>query len=199
MERKTSVEKAQILFGKNFIGKEEINSITKFAKLYVSEYKENMISLQDDIDVKNSILIYGKGLDINGNLYNIKNMLSIFGKEPDKNEPCFYNQDWYLKEDFIHKSLDEKWYIVKKNVCHTKKMLKDVKNLPSTILLTYVFFINFLVNSEVLWEDDFIWTSDVDHNGDRIYCGRYFDIESFNKNGFNIHRHLKIKNNFGYV
>ena len=34
-------------------------------------------------------------------------------------------------------------------------------------------------------------------NSDQIYVGRYIDPIKINKNGFSIHRHLKIKNNYG--
>jgi len=49
----------------------------------------------------------------------------------------------------------------------------------------------------LLWKSDFIWCSDKDKNGDQIYVGRYRDPLGVNKNGFNIHRHLKIRNYYG--
>ena len=49
----------------------------------------------------------------------------------------------------------------------------------------------------MLWRHDFIWCDDSDHNGDRIYTGRYIDPNGINKNGFNIHRHLSIRPCYG--
>jgi len=34
----------------------------------------------------------------------------------DVSEPCFYNQDWYLKEKFIDKQLESNWYLIRKYV-----------------------------------------------------------------------------------
>lgn len=45
----------------------------------------------------------------------------------------------------------------------------------------------------MLWKHDFVWCSDMDHNGDRIYVGKYHDISGVNKNGFSIHRHLALR------
>ena len=48
-------------------------------------------------------------------------------------------------------------------------------------------------------EKYFIWCNDVDANGDRIYVGRYFDPLGISKNGFSVHRQLRIKNNYGCI
>lgn len=52
---------------------------------------------------------------------------------------------------------------------------------------------------EKLWYHDFVWCSDVDHNGDRIYVGKYNDIDGVNKDGFSIHRHLALRLCYGCI
>ena len=77
-----------------------------------------------------------------------------------------------------------------------KNMEIDISKLPSALLCAFVFFSNYYnTNGELLWKNDFTWCSDIDSNDDQIYVGRYIDVKGLNKNGFNIHRHLKIKNN----
>ena len=62
------------------------------------------------------------------------------------------------------------------------------------------FFAYFLLNDgKILWKDDFVWCQDKDSNNDQIYTGRYLDANGKNKNGFNIHRHLKIRKLFGVI
>ena len=42
-------------------------------------------------------------------------MRNIFGFEPLIFEPCFYNQDWYLKQNFLDKkNLSTGWYLISK-------------------------------------------------------------------------------------
>lgn len=54
-------------------------------------------------------------------------------------------------------------------------------------------------DGEKLWDNDYIWCSDTYNNGDQIYVGRYTDLSGLNADGFEIHRHLKIKNNYGVI
>ena len=73
-------------------------------------------------------------------------------------------------------------------------------SLYSAVELTYTFFVNYFVNDgEKLWNNDYVWCSDVDDKGDQIYVGRYTDASGLNADGFEIHRHLRIKNNYGVV
>ncbi|MBV9159849.1 MAG: hypothetical protein JO019_04605 [Candidatus Kaiserbacteria bacterium] len=124
-----------------------------------------------------------------------------FGVDPT-NEPCMYNQDWYLKEDFASKaSLDGTWHLIRKSVLEetrAKAPAEIVASLvgerfPSALTLTFTFFAWYLLRGEALWRHDFLWTADTDHNGDHIYVGRYEDPTGVNKKGFNIHRHLSLR------
>lgn len=128
-------------------------------------------------------------------------MRELFGTDPKKSEPCMYNQDWYLKEAFANTPPDGKWHLVKKEVLEEARA-KDPDGIegsfsgeqfPSAITAAFTFFVWYVLKQEALWKHDFLWCSDRDHNGDRIYVGRYEDPDGVNKNGFNIHRHLSIR------
>lgn len=147
------------------------------------------------------ILIYAPRTYADGKPVTLNSLRDIFGTNSSFNEPCFYNQDWYLKEDFANTSLDGKWHVIRKEVLEgarakepeeIQKSLIDEK-FPSAVLSTFTFFVWWLLRKDVLWRHDFLWCSDRDHNGDRIYVGRYEDPTDMNKNGFNIHRHLSLR------
>ena len=124
---------------------------------------------------------------------------------PDVSEPCLYNQDWYLKEDFIDVNLHTRWFLVKKDVFDESRavapeeLISQKLNFPSAILCAYTFFAYYYARNEYLWWHDFVWCSDTDHNGDRIYVGKYHDVDGVNKNGFSIHRHLGLRSCYGSV
>jgi hypothetical protein len=185
MERKTKLKKVKVLFGKYFFGPDEITKVFN-RDIVIPKIKYDMRSLKKHKDTH--ILILGTELSIMDMRY-----LFCF----DKN-PCFYNQDWYINEDFAKLKLKNKWYLLQKDLSpKTRGKLPNKKHkLPSAVLTTYTFFVNYIINNEILWENDYVWNSDKDNYGDRIYTGKYKnDI----KDGFNIHRHLSIKNNYGVI
>lgn len=209
MER-TKIETAQKIMGKNFIGPKELEKISRFFKIAVPKsvpdvpFEESLLKRIK----KEYILILGIGKNNKGESLTINRMREMFGINPGKSEPCFYNQDWYLKEKFANKiTLKPQWYLIKISVnqntraVHPDNLIKKLKNseqFPLAILCAYTFFANyFLSKGKMLWEKDFVWCQDKDANGDRIYVGRYKDPKKINKNGFNIHRHLSIKQNYG--
>ena len=52
-----------------------------------------------------------------GTALTIAKMRQHFGFDPAISEPCFYNQDWYLKEKFANEcNIELKWNLIKKNV-----------------------------------------------------------------------------------
>ena len=126
-----------------------------------------------------------------------------FGVDPQAAEPCFYNQDWYLAEDFAAKTkTDGQWHTLPKREREEwrakrpeeiETALKKEERFPTAVTAAFVFFAYWFATREKLWEHDFLWCSDRDHNGDRIYVGRYEDPTGVNKNGFNIHRHLALR------
>ena len=129
----------------------------------------------------------------------IRNMRSEFGINPDNSEPCFYNQDWYLNEKFIDSPVLFGWHLIRKNVFEQSRamdpnlLIETSVKFPSAVLCTYAFFSAWFAKNVKLWETDFIWTNDLDHNGDRIYVGKYTDVDGINKSGFSIHRHLALR------
>lgn len=204
------MEREQIrqLFGVNFIGKEELKLFFKALGLGEVEIQEGPIEYSDS-DLQSAagqgyILIYGIG-QINELHLTLKFLRERFGVNPDKSEPCLYNQDWYMKEDFMDVALNNQWYLIKKEVFENSRavMPGDLTqlglNFPSAILCGYTFFAYWFARSEYLWWHDFVWCSDTDHNGDRIYVGKYHDIDGVNKNGFSIHRHLALRPCYGAI
>lgn len=206
MERAT-IEIAKKIFKNNFIGIEELKPF--FSKMGLSLEGVSVPELHYSVDELRElseayILILGLS-DIDGNKLTINMLRGVFGVNPDVSEPCFYNQDWYLKEDFINETLKNKWYLIKKEVLEESRSVQPVELLkrnlcfPSAVLCGYTFFANYYANKELLWYHDFIWCSDVDHNGDQIYVGKYHDIDGVNRNGFSIHRHLGLRSCYGSV
>ena len=204
MER-TTVNDAKKLFGKNFIGPSELKPL--FQQLRISTKIINIPEIHYSLDilkgyVSDYILILGV-MEVDGIKLSIRTLRSQFGINPETTEPCFYNQDWYLQENFIDKSLENRWYLLRKQVLEDTRKMQPEKItekgllLPSAILCAYTFFANYFLNNELLWYHDFIWCNDTDHNGDRIYVGKYNDIEGINKNGFSIHRHLALRDCYG--
>ncbi len=102
-------------------------------------------------------------------------------------------------------SLQNRWYLIKKDVFEESRavMPGDLTQqgliFPPAILCGYTFFAYYYARNEYLWWHDFVWCCDTDHNGDRIYVGKYHDIDGVNKNGFSIHRHLALRPCYGAV
>ena len=108
-------------------------------------------------------------------------------------------------ETFIYDTLDLRWFLLKKNVIESSRAVQPLEllneniNFPTAILCVYTFFAYYYARKELLWHHDFVWCSDTDHNGDRIYVGKYHDVDEVNKNGFSIHRHLALRNCYGAI
>lgn len=200
MERVT-IKEAKSLFGNNFIGLDELKPLFKEMGLSYGNIQIPKIEYPYSELQKYSydyILILGLPKLDNIQL-SIQTFRRYFGVDADKSEPCFYNQDWYINEDFINRTLDLQWYLLKKNVLEDSRavqpseLLKRNITFPSAILCVYTFWAYYYAYHVMLWYHDFIWCDDVDHNEDRIYVGKYHDIAGVNKNGFSIHRHLALR------
>tara|TARA_B100001559_G_C16379016_1_gene565686 strand:+ start:12 stop:644 length:633 start_codon:yes stop_codon:yes gene_type:complete len=189
------------LFGKNIIGPNEFKSFPISFKFQntISEIDINI----DNLDCSKYILIFGPNLMSDGSRLNINKMLSIFGKKASKDQIAFYNQDWYLSEEFANNGLEDKWYLVQKEIVNDSRGLtppyKFQDDLPSAILCTFLFFSWWLKTKEILWEHDYVWCSDLDNQGDQIYIGKYRDLNNHERSGYSIHRHLSIKKNYGCI
>lgn len=206
MER-TTIEQAKELFGSNFIGSDELKPLfERMGFLFSSIQMPEIQYTLDDLKKysKDYILILGFP-ELGDTKLSITNFRRCFGMNPDFSEPCFYNQDWYINEKFIHDTLELRWYLLKKDAIESSRavqpieLLKEHVSFPTAILCVYSFFAYYYANKEMLWYHDFIWCSDIDHNGDRIYVGKYHDVDGVNKNGFSIHRYLALRKCYASV
>ncbi len=194
---------AKSVMGNSIIGPDELDSLTRFSVLYPRV--DIPFDLDELSEKKNDYyLVLGSEKFSDGTYVTIRNLIKIFGRDPDVFEPCFYNQDWYIKEDFIDKPMKNGWFFIRKDVYSESRAKQPYElvtkyNFPSAITCTYSFFAAWFVYGVKLWNNDFIWCSDTDHNGDRIYVGKYTDIDSVNKNGFSIHRHLSLRECYGCI
>lgn len=198
----------QELFGNNFIGPEQVNRLLTVMGLpkVIDEDIPDMNYSMECLESKAKDYLLVMGYSGSEELpLNIIRLRDTFGVDPEKSEPCLYNQDWYMSEDFVRKKLEKRWYLIKKDVMEDSRavmpaeLLEKKISFPSAILCTFTFFAYYFAYGQHLWYHDFVWCSDCDHNGDRIYVGKYHDIDGVNKNGFSIHRHLALRPCYGSV
>lgn len=208
MER-TTIEQVRELFGENFLGIGELQPLfQKMGVIFPSNFILPQIEYSfADLEKMASDYIFILGIsELNGLRFDIQSFRKCFGIDPNMSEPCFYNQDWYLKENFISQTLETRWYILRKQVINdTRAVQPEILSgersvcFPSAILCVYTFFAYYFAYGNFLWYHDFVWCSDVDHNGDRIYVGKYHDVDGINKNGFSIHRHLALRDCYAAI
>lgn len=204
MERIATLAEVQNLFGNNFIGQEELKTFIErlgfsTAEIESPTFEKYSWSVLEKAAKEGYILILGLE-QIDGRRITLEYLRSVFGIDPDQSEPCFYNQDWYLSEEFFtDATLDTNWYLIKKSIVESSRaqlpdyLICQGLNFPPAILCAYTFFAYYFARGEYLWYHNFVWNSNVDHNGDRIYVGKYHDVDGVNKNGFSIHRHLSLR------
>lgn len=200
-----NLETAQSVFGKYFIGPTQVEAFFKRIGLTVPLGLEPRIPFSLETlqkKAKSHILILFVPQSVEGRSISIRFLRDCFGVDPAASEPCFYNQDWYINERFANESHNKpSWHLVGRGlVNHTRgKVPFQDLGLPSALILAYSFFITATCIGELLFSDDFVWCSDKDANGDRIYVGRYYDPLGIAKNGFSIHRHLSITEIYGSI
>lgn len=206
MERKTSITEAKVIMGENFIGPLELENIAD--KMGIDVPSEIPVIPFSPDELKNKkqdyILILGASQMKIGEPLTLRTLRDHFGINPDVSEPCFYNQDWYMNEQFIDKQLETKWFLIRKAIVNESRGRNpedfiDKQEFPFAILCAYTFFTHWFHACSALWEHDFVWCTDVDTNSDRIYVARYYDPSKKSKNGFSIHRHLRIQKNYGIL
>ena len=199
------LDRAKTIMGENFIGVDELKKIS-WLKVEDTQYiPEIPFSEEELINKKNEyLLILGLDSLSDGRKITIRNIQTIFGKNPDQKEPCFYNQDWYEKEAFIDIPMNAGWFLIRKNVYEESRAVLPTEliktfRFPAAITCVYAFFVSWFSRDIKLWYHDFVWCCDTDHNGDRIYVGKYHDVDGVNKNGFSIHRHLELRPCYGCI
>ena len=193
------LSEAKRIMGNNYIGVEEVTHI-RYMKFAPIENIPVIPYSQEELEEKkeNYYLLLMLDTFSDGRPVTIRNIKEIFGKNPDSFEPCFYNQDWYDNEAFIDEKLKLGWVLIRKSVFEESRAMQPAElekkyAFPKAVDCVYTFFVVWLVKNEKLWYHDFVWCRDVDHNGDRIYVGKYHDVDGVNKNGFSIHRHLGLR------
>ena len=203
-----TIEIAKEIFGHNFIGRDELNLISKvfsFDQEKLANSKLPEIDFSKD-ELRNCaethFLILGFPFIENYRIISLNLLREIFGINPSISEPCFYYQDWYVKEKFaLDQNLEFKWYLIRKAVHEENRGVLPIQfsNFHTALQIIYSFFIVNLVRGITLLQYDYVWTSDTDSNGDVIYVGKYNDPNGIAKNGFEIHRHLSLKMNYSTI
>jgi len=199
MERNASLSEAMEIFGSDLLGPIEFRKISDLFPISIPDEIPEIPFTTDFLKIKKGAYLLVLGLSrFEGRITSIRNLRNFFGIDPEIQEPCFYNQDWYLNEGFIDEELEQAWYLLSKVVLEdTRAVMPQTLELnikfPKAVVCTYAFFVFWLCRNQILWKNDFIWCSDTDQNGDKIYVGKYIDISGINKNGFSIHRHLRIR------
>lgn len=209
-----TILEAKKIMAPHFIGPEELHAVRANLHITSPQVSEAIFPAIPWSEEKlrkvrlSHLLIFGVPTAADGEKLTLLKMRSYLGIEPTDSEPCFYNQDWYQNEAFARDTtLDLRWYLIRKSVVEKSrgkdpgelaKRLESGESLPSAVLTAFAFFAYFFATGgEKLWEHDFVWCSDLDGNGNRVYTGRYVDPKGINKNGFNIHRHLSIRSCYG--
>lgn len=190
---------AEKIMGSNFVGIEELKKVKQMKLLLPTNCP--LIPFTEEVLKQKShdyILILCVDKFTNNKNVTIRNIKEIYGKNPDMFEPCFYNQDWYDCENFIDQPVEAGWKFIRKNIYEESRGVPPNQlmlqfSFPTAVLCTYTFFAVWESLGIKLWYHDFIWCKDMDHNGDRIYVGKYHDVDGVNKNGFSIHRHLELR------
>lgn len=203
---------AKRIMGEGFIGCAEIESkagamnLAADGNYTLEKYPIPFTQARLEQFKNTHILFFVIPIHKDGTPVTILSLRNIFGTDPSVMEPCFYNQDWYLKEKFVHQQLEAGWFLLSRALLDTTrgKRVDEIKslsqtevNFPTAVLCTYFFFLSYLVFGRPVWKNDYIWNVDTDNQGDQIYTGRYIDPSGTNKNGWEIHRHLSIKQNYG--
>lgn len=214
MERTASITRAKEIMGKNFIGPDELFSIKdQLGISFQNVHNIPTIPFPEDflISLKDSaVLILAVPFYKDNSPLTILKLRKHFGWDPSISEPCFYNQDWYLKEPLANASPPKlNWYLLSKNLLEKsrgkapdiiERIIPDKQKIPTAFLCSFVFFSYYIhTRGEILWKNDYLWCSDTDHYGDQIFVGRYIDPTGVNKKGFSIHRHLSIKACYGFA
>lgn len=208
-----TVKELKQKFGNNFLGIEDVAVLHIEMGLQKPSTPINTVSLSiskeklQQLNADDYVLVFVHPVYKDGAALNLLKLREHFGMNPEENEPCFYNQDWYIKEKFVNEcTVESKWYLIRKNIFETSRSVEPSAfaitnniSLPSALLCAYTFFLYYFKNKQLLWQNDFVWCSDEDAQLDKVYVGRYTDPLGLSKNGFSIHRHLKIKPWYGVV
>lgn len=205
MERE-ELDRLRQLFGRNLIGPNELRPLLERLGWGTDISVPELNYTMDELEACAADYLLVMGLpSIGSRPVTIRTLREVFGVDPDASEPCFYNQDWYMHEDFIDCQMDARWYLLRKEVVEASRAVIPEQLMaadyvfPTAILCAFAFFAYWFYYGDKLWYHDFVWCCDTDHNGDRIYVGKYHDVDGVNKNGLSVHRHLALRNCYAAV
>lgn len=197
MSKITTISEAKGIMGDSFIGPEELKRFS-IKDLKLCKVSDTVPFSREELIKKKEhyLLAYGVSEFADGMLVTINSLKQAVMSQ--NLSPTFYNQDWYDKEAFVKNPMEEGWYLIRKDVYEGSRAVNPEELLksyvfPSAIKCVYSFFVAWVCLGVKLWYEDFVWCCDVDHNGDRIYVGKYHDVDGINKDGFSIHRHLALR------
>ena len=125
MNDNVSIAVAKEIMGNNFIGADELRQIEAL-KFRIPDVLPKFEFPAEELEEKKSyyLLILGLSEFEDGSPVTIRSLIKIFGKNPDMEEPCFYNQDWYEKEDFIDLQMKNQWFLIKKEVFEDSRAMQ---------------------------------------------------------------------------
>lgn len=203
MNNHTDISIAKSIMGNNFIGEDELK-LFNLKQLKLDDIPQKIPYSKEEITKRKNdyLLIYGASSFLDGEPITIRNIKNAVC---NKNAtPTFYNQDWYNKENFIDAQLEGGWFFIRKKVYENSRAVDSEKLMrdyvfPTAIKCVYSFWVAWYCRDMKLWYEDFVWCSDLDHNGDRIYVGKYHDVDGVNADGFSIHRHLALRNCYACI
>ena len=194
---------ARTKFGRRFIGPDNLTALERLSVAHIAAPPLPFSDTVLEAYAATHLLIACPTTFANGAPITLGGLRSQFGMNSAASEPCFYNQDWYVKEPFADRPLVPGWHLIRTTVLEEARarrpeeieaMLAQTETFPAAVTCAFAFFANwFHTGGEILWQHDFVWCRDRDHQGDRIYVGRYQDITGVNKNGFSVHRHLTLR------
>ena len=91
------------------------------------------------------IEIFAPAAGADGAPVTLMSLREKYGIDPAVSEPCFYNQDWYVKEDFARTPLPAEWHTIRKEVIPATRgkrpdevdaLLGAGESLPLAVTLT---------------------------------------------------------------
>jgi hypothetical protein len=180
----TSQKRAREIMGKNFLGVEEVAEcfgiqLTQEELTKVAEIPFTEATLEECKDTH--ILFLGINHDKEGKPLTINRLREMF---PSTGQPRFWSyQFWYDKEKFAAKETPElKWYLIRKtvseesrskNYIEQEKLLKENEERERAIVYVYGILLMSKARKERLFEQDYVWCTDLDSGGYRV-CVGYF-------------------------
>lgn len=112
----------------------------------------------------------------------------LMRKYPDQ----FYPQDWYRGEQFLNGLVGPQIIARASELGFTNALplhqLDANGALPNAATVAALYLAD---PTAPIWKQ-YLWTSDMDRDGQRVYCGT-------NGKGFEIHRHIHLTKRFGVI